>query len=690
MPTRLCLALAFLITKSALAQSWTDPLRESWVRQDTVQAGDVTLVDGHSVCQIVISPSENPAVQQAAVFLANDIQKIATTRPTIVSESNADSPKIHLVTLGSFTLPDWMNLDNLKDQWEAFQIKTHNNEVWLIGSNFRGTAFAAYCLSERLGVDPLYHWTGYVPHRHLPLILKQTDYYKPAPTFRYRGMFHDDEDILPRPFDERGYPSNVGAVPTEWYARYFETALRLGMNMVAPYTRVQRRHEVQKLASDWGLFYTSHHYDILLSNPWGMTRFGLSEARHAGKDWNWLTNRDGLLNYWRGGVDENKDIHCIWPVGLRGTDDYGYKFPKEMSEDDKAQVFKDAIESQIKLVKDALPPGEEPLFHFTLYTEMLDRYRTGKLQVPPNVIIVWTDDNDGAMRALPTNLGQWKHGVYYHLAYLGKQVKQNMHIVPPSRIAEQFKHIVDSGATEYMLVNVSELREFVMEARMIADICQDAKTALAGDNPAQRYVNWWSREYFGDAAAKDAAKAYQHFYSLLDTYDKLSAATDRFHNFLPILSNRFNGRPWKKPPENFRTELTQRETALSQAIQQIEQTSEKMTWDQKQYFFEHVALGLLMDLRPTQACLKLLDAMDASDDSVAWNLCAQARDPLEKFEIEILRAQRPPFDHWYRQTWIRKETSPWNLHRPHEELQLFLATHGQGKLTDLPTDPTRH
>src|SRR4029079_15734920 len=75
------------------------------------------------------------------------------------------------------------------------------------------------------------------------------------PTVKYRGMFHDDEDILPRPFEPSGYPDRLGSVPTDAYARYFETALRLRMNMVAPYMRVTRRYEVQKLASDWGLFY---------------------------------------------------------------------------------------------------------------------------------------------------------------------------------------------------------------------------------------------------------------------------------------------------------------------------------------------------------------------------------------------------------------------------------------------------
>src|SRR5690606_35816430 len=158
----------------------------------------------------------------------------------------------------------------------------------------RGTAFAAYTLSERLGIDPLYLWSGYVPQRSERLVMKRADHYVAPPTFRYRGLFHDDEDIMNRPFEYAGYPLRNGDIPLDWYKRYFETALRLRMNMVAPFVRVHRRFEVQKTASDWGLFYTSHHYDILLSNPYGFNRFGLADARGVEGEWNWQTNPDGM------------------------------------------------------------------------------------------------------------------------------------------------------------------------------------------------------------------------------------------------------------------------------------------------------------------------------------------------------------------------------------------------------------
>ena len=118
------------------------------------------------------------------------------------------------------------------------------------------------------------------------------------------------------------------------------------------------------MASDWGLFYTSHHYDSLLSNPWGFTRFGLAAARNAGTDWDWFKNRQGMLNFWRGGVLENRDLDAIWPVGLRGTQDRGYTFPDGMSDDEKNKAYREVIDEQVKLTKSLLPPGQDAAVPF--------------------------------------------------------------------------------------------------------------------------------------------------------------------------------------------------------------------------------------------------------------------------------------------------------------------------------------
>jgi hypothetical protein len=335
------------------------------------------------------------------------------------------------------------------------------------------------------------------------------------------------------------------------------------------------------------------------------------------------------------------------------------------------------------MTKEMLPADKTPVFHWTLYTEMLPKYQSNALEVPEDVIIVWPDDNDGVMRGLPTKKDRWRHGVYYHLAYLGKEVKQNGHFVHPPRVAAEFRKVVDAGATEYMLVNVSELREFVMEAKMIADITWDAKTALAGDDPAKRFTDWWCREYFGKEAAPAAAKAYADYQRCFDTYGKQWYGSERFHELIEVLSKRFRAGGELQPtnlPADLREKLAARRGELETALDGMFAAERTMDRRQTMFFRNHVMLPLCFDYRPTGAALTLLSAVEEPKSDAAMADMLVAMDELQFLELEILRAEAPPFEGWYRKTWIRRETRPANVHRPFEELRAFLGSDGQDTL----------
>ncbi len=691
--------IALAATRAAAQETpWSGILRGAWVQPGAAVAGDVVLAAGRTGAEIVVGKDEPLNVRQAAIFLAGDIERISGFHPAIVDTPSTGAVSIRLVTLGTAALPREVDTRGMQGQWEAFRVWTTPKTVWLVGSNPRGTAFAAYTLSERLGIDPLYLWTGYLPEHHDPLVLKATRFVQGPPTFKWRGFFHDDEDILPRPFDARGYPDQLGDVPLDWYKKFFETALRLKMNMVAPYTRVHRRYEVQQLGSDWGLAYTSHHYDILVSNPFGLTRFNLAAERGVRPEYDWFTNQEGMLTFWRGGVMENRHLDVIWPVGMRGTEDRGYTWPQGYTDEDKARTFHEVIADQVNMVKELLPPGKTPLFHFTMYTEMLPLYQKdpNAFDLPSDVIIVWPDDNNGVMRGLPTSLGRWKHGVYYHLAYLGGNLsKQNVSTVAPSTIETEFKKIVQVGATEYMLVNMSEVREYVMGARMIADITWNAPAAFAQPDAAGRYIAWFSHEYFG-AGADTAAAAYRRYFAALNTPDRLWFAANAIQQLISRLRDRVMG--LTPPPDTSRVPAMFRPVPLDSALPIIRaaapqldsalaaeaQAEAQLTPDQAQYLHENVALGLLIAARQSAAALKLADALAAPDTAELWRLAWQAKAPLDDLEDQLRWAEHPPFDRWYHETWIRSAFSPNNPHRSYVLLRAFLTSHGRQILTPPP------
>jgi hypothetical protein len=640
----------------------------------------VILAGKDGASEVVVSDDENSAVHQAAEFLAGDIEKISGYRPAVVKTPSADRAGIRLLTLGHGEPPAAIDAGAMRGQWESYRIVTAGRTVWLVGSNPRGTAFAAYTLSERLGIDPLYIWTGYAPAHRDPLVMKRTSFAQGPPAFRYRGFFHDDEDLLPRPFDANGYPLQTGDVPLDWYKRFFETALRLRMNMVAPYTRVHRRYEVQKLASDWGLYYTSHHYDILVSNPFGLTTYNLAAERGVKPDWNWFTNREGMLKFWRGGLMENKDLDVIWPVGMRGTSDRPFTFPPGTTDDRRAATFREVIDQQVKMVREVLPKDKTPLFHFTMYSEMLPAYQRNPaaFDLPEDVIIVWPDDNDGHMRGLPASLGKWKHGVYYHLAYLGGRLtKQLTHTVGPSVVAEQFDKIVKSGATEYMLVNMSGVRDYVMGGRMLADITWDAPAIYATPDPAGRYTAWWSREYFSAGSA--AAEAYHKYFAAIDTPDKLWVAPDAIEELLDRLYRKVAGGTYPAADAGTMSLMQSRNRQLEDALSAESRAESGMSLSEQRFFSVDAALGLQVAQRQTQAALKLEEALRAPEAARMWQLVREARASLEQLETELARAEYPPFDRWYQESWIRTTLSPSNPHRPYIQLRAFISSEGRGR-----------
>ena len=680
----LAAALGALVSLGAGAQSapWTAVLRGAWVEKGPAAAGDVALAGPEGVCQIVVGAEENSAVHQAAVFLAGDIEKISGHRPPLAAAATAGRAAIHLVTLGHGQLPAAVNAAALQGQWESYRIVTAGRDVWLVGSNARGTAFAAYTLSERLGIDPLYLWTGYAPEHRDPLVMKAANFRQGPPAFRYRGFFHDDEDLLPRPFDANGNPLQTGDVPLEWYQRFFETALRLRMNMVAPYTRVHRRYEVQKLASDWGLYYTSHHYDILVSNPWGLERFNLAAERGVKPDYNWFTNREGMLKFWRGGVIENRDLDVIWPVGMRGTADRPFVFPPGTTDDRKAATFREVIQQQVAMVRELLPKDKTPLFHFTMYSEMLPEYQRNPaaFDLPADVMIIWPDDNDGHMRALPASVGKWKHGVYYHLAYLGGNLtKQLTHTVGPATIAGQFEKIVQAGATEYMLVNVSEVRDYVMGGRMLADLTWDAPAIYAAPDAAGRYTAWWSREYFPEAAPA-VESVYEKYFAALDTPDKLWFAADAIQELIGRLYQKAAGQSAAAMNGATLVRLRERGPQYDAALAAERLAETALPLAGQRFLSVDAGLGLEVAQRQTQAALKLADALAAPDAAGMWQAVREARGPLEQLELELMRAEYPPFDRWYHESWIRSAGSQSNPHRPYIQLRAFIASEGHGRL----------
>jgi hypothetical protein len=275
-------------------------------------------------------------------------------------------------------------------------------------------------------------------------------------------------------------------------------------------------------------------------------------------------------------------------------------------------------------------------------------------------------------------LGKWKHGVYYHLAYLGGRLtKQLTHTVAPSTVAEQFDKIVKAGATEYMLVNMSEVRDYVMSARMLADITWAAPAIYAAPGPAGRYTAWWSREYFG-GAAQAAGDAYNKYFAVIDTPDKLWVAPDAIEELLDRLYRKVAGEAVPAVSADTIAQMPSRNRQLEDALGIESRAENGMSFSQQRFFSVDVALGLQVAQRQTQAAVKLDEALRAPGAARMWQLVREARASLEQLETELARAEYPPFDRWYQESWIRTTLSQSNPHRPYIQLRALYRVRAAG------------
>jgi hypothetical protein len=157
------------------------------------------------------------------------------------------------------------------------------------------------------------------------------------------------------------------------------------------------------------------------------------------------------------------------------------------------------------------------------------------------------------------------------------------------------------------------------------------------------------------------------------------------HQLIERMSHRVVGtKDSTKLPAKLRDELSERQAALKGVLDVAAEASKHMDRAPAQFFHDHLVLPTLFDYAPTSAAIRLLDASQNSDDRAMLAAAAEAMPDLESLEVEIFRAERPPFGNWYRKTWIRRETRPTNVHRPFEELRAFLASGGRELLQESP------
>ena len=458
---------------------------------------------------ILISNRESYAVHRAARDLATDMREVLGYEPPVLEEDTdipweeaifISSDASVLKSLSSLVLkyPETFLIQTLPTGHDRFKGK----RVLLIGGyDELGTIYGIYHFSEKyLGTDPLKFWTEYVPPKKSNLTLKQISYVSPKPTFRYRGFFINDEDLL------TGWKKGSRYIEPEIWEKIFETILRLKGNMVIPGTWLPADERPLNLASSMGLWLAMHH-----AMPMGIGVVDWPET----EKYSFVGNREKVIDYWKKAILSYTGRKVIWTLGYRGLGDYAFWYleGRKMTDREKAKIIQEAIDTQYRMVKEY--SGESnPVMCTYLWGEGIKFFRNGWLKIPDDVLVIWPDNGDGIMEGLPSTPAEGKHGVYYHVAMHSGFHSRLAQTVPPERIEKEFTRIVQKEATGYMMLNVGNIREHVMGIRAVMDLSWQASNWIDPKTDySESFYDQWCTYYFGSEYSAMVKRIYKKLFT---------------------------------------------------------------------------------------------------------------------------------------------------------------------------------
>ena len=509
-------AAAFLISVQALAGP---QLTES------PGADDLALVSGGTATAIYVEPDEEQAVKRAAGDLAEDIARVAGVKPVLTENpSPAKAGLIIVGTLGKSKTLDRLAADGKLDvagvrgQWESHVSQVVKNPLpgvekalVIAGSDRRGAIFGIYELSETIGVSPWYWWAD-VPVKSKKLLAVRAGVSKQGPpAVKYRGIFLNDEDWGLRPWAAKTLEPETGNIGPKTFAKIFELLLRLKSNFLWPAmhegTPAFNTFPTNKEIADlYGLVMGSSHCEQML-------RDNVDEWHRDGQgEYDYVTNRDGVLKYWETRVRENGKFENVYTVGMRGIHDGA--MPGGGTEQEKAERLHRIIADQRDLLRKWVNPDVTKVPQiFCPYKEVLPLYRLAP-DIPEDITLCWPDDNYGYVRQFSDAREQRRSGgagVYYHVSYWGTPYDYLwLCSTPPALIWEELTKAYDYGARTLWVINVGDLKpaevdiEFAMRLGWnphqwrpdnVNDFLEEMFTRDFGPEHA-RSMAWLLGEYF--------------------------------------------------------------------------------------------------------------------------------------------------------------------------------------------------
>jgi hypothetical protein len=467
---------------------------------------------------LLVDGADHPGVVRAVRSLQADVRRVSGAEPKIsfaVPGNAADA--VVIGTVGKSALVDGLvkagklDVKAIAGRWEAF-LSDVVEQPWpgvrralvIAGSDKRGTIYGVYQLSRDIGVSPWYWWADVPVRRRATVLAPDGRRVDLGPAIKYRGIFLNDE----APALAGWAKEKFGGLNHLFYERLFELMLRLRANYLWPAMWANAFNEDDpenaRLADEYGIVMgTSHHEPMLRAQQeW---------KRHGKGAWNYASNGAELRAFWTEGIRRNAKLESIVTLGMRGDGDM------PMSAKSDVPLLERIVTDQRKILAENVRPDVERIPQlWALYKEVQAYYDLG-MKVPDDVTLLFSDDNWGNLRRLPTAAERARAGgagIYYHLDYVGDPRSYKwVDTVPISKVWEQMHLAWSYGADRIWIVNVGDLKPLELPTEFFLTY------AWAPERwPYQKlgeFTRAWAAREFGVEHAGEIA-------AIVDAYTKLN------------------------------------------------------------------------------------------------------------------------------------------------------------------------
>ena len=502
---------SFALAAASTLATASAPAAVSYVLTQPANPADFALVGEKQQAQILLDRQDHKGLLRAVVTLQQDIRKVTGQQLPVQHSIAAGAASDVALIIGSLDQSALLNdlvqrgkldVSAIKGRWEAFQISLVEaplpgirQALVIAGSDKRGAIFGVYDLAEQMGVSPWVWWADVPVKTSKTLSIKAGTFKVDAPKVKYRGIFLNDE----YPALTSWVMQKYGSYNHKFYQQVFELLLRLKANFLWPamWNNAFADDDPQNaiLADEMGIVMSNSHHEPMLRADKEWNRYGKGP-------WEYSKNREAIYQFWQQGAARHKNLESIFTLGMRGQED------EPMSEGENIGLLEKIVADQRQILTETFKDRDVSTVPqvWALYKEVQGFYERG-MRVPDDVTLLWSDDNFGHLRRLPTLDERNRRGgagVYYHFDYVGGPRSYTwINSTPIAKIWQQMDLAWRYQADRIWIVNVGDLKPMEYPIDFFLRMAWNPTQFTAGN--LEQYARDFATQQFGPAHAAEIA-----------------------------------------------------------------------------------------------------------------------------------------------------------------------------------------